>query len=145
MGWGSSKLVIAQRRFNPAGVVGLAAAYPQAMAESPELHHVYPLLDVRYGEPGGLLFPLGARLTGGQLTVDRDGRVVALAVQSSDARPGRDLEQRKRKKAALDLYVSPLGHPRVVLRRARFKLEEADEGFELVLQGYDAMEVGEPA
>jgi hypothetical protein len=114
------------------------------MTDSPDVHHVYPLLDVRYGEPGGLLFPLGARLTGGQLTMDAEGRVVALAVQASDTRPARDLE-RRRKKAALDLYVSPLGHPRVVLRRARFKLNSSEEGFELVLQDYDALEVGEPA
>jgi hypothetical protein len=109
------------------------------------MHQVYPLLDVRYGEPGGLLFPLGARLTGGQLTIDTDGRVVALAVQSSDAEPGRDLAQRRRRNAPLDLYVSPLGYPRLVLRRARFALHTAEDGFELVLQGYDAAEKTEAA
>jgi hypothetical protein len=114
------------------------------MPETPETLHVYPLLDVRYGEPGGLLFPMGARLTGGQVTMDGEGRVVELAVQSSDPRPGRDLEQRRRKKDALDLYVSPLGHPRVVLRRARFKLQTSEDGFELVLKGYDALENAEP-
>jgi len=107
------------------------------------MHRVYPLLDVRYGEPGGLLFPLGARLTGGQMTMDADGRVVALSVQSSDAEPGRDLAKRRRRNAPLDLYVSPLGHHRLVLRRARFHLHAAEDGFELILQDYDAAEPAE--
>ena len=124
-------------------MAGVFAAVSYCRPVNLAMHQVYPLLDVRYGEPGGLLFPMGARLTGGQLTIDAEGNVVALAVQSSDASPGRDLANRRRRNAPLDLYVSPLGHPRLVLRRARFHLHTADDGFELVLQGYDAAEVTE--